>query len=354
MQILLLIGTLFLMVLAAEIFVNGVEWLGKRLRLGEGVVGSILAAVGTALPETMLAMVAIFFAHDESGKHIGIGAILGAPFMLSTAAFFVTGLAVFAFSRTRGRPTEMKVNASILSRDLRFFFIVYLLAFASAFMPVYEIKVAVAILLVGLYALYVIRTMKEVSALPDHLNPLYLTRILNKIGNPKPAAPAGVRVVRSTSAVVALGPSVPLILVQLAFALGLIILAANIFVSAVQFIALSMGVSALVLSLILAPLATELPEKFNSIVWVRVGKDTLAMGNISGAMVFQSSLPVAIGLLFTSWELTTEALVSVVIAIVSAAIVSTTLALSKKLHARTLVAVGLLYFVYLGYIAFLA
>ena len=38
----------------------------------------------------------------------------------------------------------------------------------------------------------------------------------------------------------------------------------------------------MLLALVIAPIATELPEKFNSLIWVRQGKDTLAMGNITG------------------------------------------------------------------------
>ena len=52
------------------------------------------------------------------------------------------------------------------------------------------------------------------------------------------------------------------------------------------------------IALVLAPLATELPEKFNSIIWLRDNKDTLALGNITGAMVFQSTIPVSVGILF--------------------------------------------------------
>ena len=50
------------------------------------------------------------------------------------------------------------------------------------------------------------------------------------------------------------------------------------------------------LSLVLAPLATELPEKANSFFWVQDGKDALALGNITGAMAFQATLPIAFGL----------------------------------------------------------
>jgi Ca2+/Na+ antiporter len=63
-----------------------------------------------------------------------------------------------------------------------------------------------------------------------------------------------------------------------------------------------LGVEPLIISLVLAPFATELPEKANSFFWMRDGKDSLALGNITGAMVFQSTLPVSIGLGFTAWS----------------------------------------------------
>src|SRR5262249_6845822 len=65
-----------------------------------------------------------------------------------------------------------------------------------------------------------------------------------------------------------------------------------------------------VLTLAIAPLATELPETLNSVVWVRQGKDTLALGNITGAMVLQSMPLAAIGMVFTQWQLTAPALVA--------------------------------------------
>ena len=82
---------------------------------------------------------------------------------------------------------------------------------------------------------------------------------------------------------------------------------AHLFVEELLDVAESVGVEALVLALILAPLATELPEKVNSFFWVREGKDALALGNITGAMVFQSTIPVGIGLVFTDWELSGNA-----------------------------------------------
>ena len=84
-------------------------------------------------------------------------------------------------------------------------------------------------------------------------------------------------------------------LVQLLVSLVAIIAGAELFVSVVEAIAKSLGIQTLVLALVLAPLATELPEQASSVLWVRRGKDSLALGNVSGAMAFQSTIPMAWG-----------------------------------------------------------
>ena len=88
---------------------------------------------------------------------------------------------------------------------------------------------------------------------------------------------------------------------QLALGLALIIAGAKMFVYGVEELALFTGVSALVLSLLIVPVATEMPEKINSILWVRRGKDTLAFGNITGALVFQGTLLTAFGVQLPGW-----------------------------------------------------
>ena len=104
------------------------------------------------------------------------------------------------------------------------------------------------------------------------------------------------------------------------------------------------------LALIIAPLASELPEKFNSIIWVSQGKDTLAMGNISGAMVFQSCIPVAIGVAFTEWELSETALVSAIIALVSTGIVYVSIKQRGYLSSYILARAGLLWVGFVIYV----
>jgi cation:H+ antiporter len=110
-----------------------------------------------------------------------------------------------------------------------------------------------------------------------------------------------------------------LVIVQLALGLGLLILGAKGFIHGVEQASIHLGVSALLLSLLIVPVATELPEKVNSILWIRRHKDTLAFGNITGAMVFQGTVLPAIGLLLSPWEPRKEVLFGIVVAFVAAA-----------------------------------
>ena len=325
LNVLMLVVSIAIILVACELFVNGIEWLGKKLNLGEGAVGSILAAVGTALPETLLPIIAIVFVGTGAAHEIGIGAILGAPFMLSTAAFFVTGTAVLIFSRHGRRMSLMKVNTSILGRDMRFFLIVYTIAVASAFISLHAIKVGIAIFLVGLYGYYVIRTLNEESPLGGDLNPLHFARHAKE-------------------------PGLTIVMAQVVAALALIIGGSRLFVQNMEVVADAMGASPLVLALIVAPLATELPEKFNSVLWVRETKDTLAMGNISGAMVFQSCIPVAVGLVLTEWRLDQYALAAVVIALISTAVVYLTMAKRGHLTGNILALGGLFYVAFIAFV----
>jgi cation:H+ antiporter len=325
----LLVVSLAVILIAAELFTNAVEWLGLHLSLNEGAVGSILAAVGTAMPETLIPLIAILFSTGAAHDEIGIGAILGAPFMLSTAAFCVTGVAVLAFARSKRRPREMRLNAEILRRDMGYFIVIYVLAIVASFLPNHGFKAGFAVVLLLFYAFYAYQTVTGGGETGEKPARLYLERAARY---------------RMEEA------SFILSLLQFLIALGIMIGGARLFVANVQTVADRLDVPALVLALILSPLATELPEKFNSVIWVRQRKDTLAMGNISGAMVFQSCIPVSVGLIFTSWDLTQPALVSAIIALVSTAVVYASITRRGNLSPNVLARAGILYVAFIVYV----
>src|SRR5262245_46017679 len=139
---------------------------------------------------------------------------------------------------------------------------------------------------------------------------------------------------------------------QVLAALALIVIGAVEFVGAVEHVAHSLGVDEVLLSLVIAPIATELPEKFNSIIWIRQGKDTLAMGNITGAMVFQSCIPTIVALVLApaAWVAgpgTYVAFASAGIAFLSSAVIFIPMARSGRLRGTWLLVGGAFYAVYL-------
>jgi cation:H+ antiporter len=300
----------------------------------------VLAAVGTALPETMIPIIAIGFAGGGgSTNDVGVGAILGAPFMLSTLAMFVTGVGVLAYRRRRATADRMSVDTSVLVHDIRYFVVAYALAIAAALLPP-ELgagKLLVAATLLCIYAWYVkghFEADPEVDA--SDLAPLRFHRLDRRGHRRDPGVPR-LRIVG----------------VQVAAALACIVGGAYAFVIAVDHIAAAIGVNQLLLALVIAPIATELPEKFNSLIWVRQGKDTLAMGNITGAMVFQSAIPTVVALVLAgdSWRITSDsalAFASAGIAFLSVGAVFLPMWRRARLDGRALLVPGVFY---LGYLA---
>jgi cation:H+ antiporter len=337
-DLLILVVAFVIILIGAELFTNGIEWFGRKLELAEGAVGSVLAAVGTALPETMIPIIAIISGGGSQASHgIGVGAILGAPFMLSTLAMFVTGIAVLAVARNRPEGDRMPVDTGVLAHDMRYFAIAYAIAIGAAFLPIDPAwpKWIVALGLVGIYGWYVKKHFEDdpdVDA--EDLAPLRFNRL-------DPATPNEVDTV----------PRLRIVNLQVLAALGLIVAGAYFFVGAVEHMATSFGLDEALLALVIAPIATELPEKFNSVIWIRQGKDTLAMGNITGAMVFQSTIPTVVALLFAAdaWHYgdgSRLAFGSAGIAFLSSALIFIPMARSGRLTGRRLLVGGALYATY--------
>ena len=327
MPVLILILALIVILIGAELFTNGIEWVGRKLDLAEGAVGSVLAAVGTALPETMIPIIAILFAGGGEASHaVGIGAILGAPFMLSTLAMFVTGIGVIAFRGRRATDEDMRIDAPTLLHDVRYFAIAYAIAVGAAFLPLEPVwlKWIVAVGLVAIYAWYVRgHFVADPEVDLEDLAPLRFHRLDAGAHRADPAI-----------------PRLRIVYVQVAVALACIVVGAFFFVDGVEQVASVLGVDELLLALVVAPIATELPEKFNSLIWVRQNKDTLAMGNITGAMVFQSTIPTFVALVFASsaWHIgegSYTAFASAGIAFLSTAVIFIPLARRGSLRGRT-------------------
>ena len=292
---------LILILIAAEVFVNALEHLGEKLKISEGVTGSVFAAVGTAMPETIVPLLAIFAGtqNQQLNEEIGVGAILGAPLMLSTLSLCLMALSVW---KRRGSQGHLNPERTGLTRDLNFFLAAFALSCVALFVPheTAGIRVMLAVVMVLIYFFYVMLTLKASEKLvqdghgTEAEEPMFLARL-------------------------GLPTNWTTILLQLGAGLVMLVLGAKGFIHGIEQAAPLLGISALVLSLMIVPVATELPEKVNSILWIRRHKDTLAFGNITGAMVFQGTLLPAIGILLTPWAPVKEVLAGVVITLIAAA-----------------------------------
>ncbi|MEK7322871.1 MAG: sodium:calcium antiporter [Pseudomonadota bacterium] len=300
MLILFMLAMLVLIVFAAEVFVNALEHLGERLKISEGVTGSLFAAVGTAMPETMVPILAIFAGTDNQtlNHEIGVGAILGAPLMLVT---FAMGLLTVVSWRARGGNALFTPEPTGIRRDLNFFLAAFSLAAVALFVPrdYPVVRLAIGLGLVLVYFIYILLTLRASANLVENGHG-------TEAGKPMLLARLG------------LPPGMPVILLQMILGLALLVAGAKGFIHGVEATAAWLGMSALLLSLIIVPIATELPEKVNSVLWIRRRKDTLAFGNLTGAMVFQGTLLPAIGIMLTPWDPRIEVLAGVVITLAGA------------------------------------
>jgi cation:H+ antiporter len=333
--VLLLITGLAVILISCEIFTNGIEWLGRRLGLAETATGSVLAAVGTAMPETIIPLIAIFLGTESQGEEIGEGAILGAPFMLGTLAMFIGGLAVYYAHKRGHRGPTLKLRKGHAERDMKYFMVAYSLALLAGLVGLNEsvdasyLNYGIAMILLLAYGMYLHKTLKDEETEKGNTCPdLYMCRIT------KVDAEHG-------------DYSMALIVLQVAAALLGIIVGAKIFVDEVEEASISIGISPIILAFLIAPIATELPEKFNSVIWYFRSKDTLGFGNITGAMVFQSSIPVSIGLLFTSWRLEPINIASILIAMGSSFWLFYCLRRNNGISYRVMLASGCLYALYI-------
>jgi cation:H+ antiporter len=300
LHVILLVGCAATIYVACEAFVNAVEWLGVRMKVGPVAVGTILAAVGTALPESVVTLVAVLFG-GHSGKDLGVGAALGGPLVVGTVAYAVVGGMLLIRRRRAGALAPVSVGAPAdalghelagmgpldgtdvagLARDQTWFLSIFIVKVGLGLVA-FTLKPWLGIAFLVAYGVYAMREMKGTG---EHASAEGLERLTFQRK----------RTVPTTTAVVT----------QTFVTLVVIFFASQVFVAQLDWAGPALGLSPIVVALLLSPIATELPEIMNAIIWVRQGKTSLALGNISGAMMIQATVPSALGLLFTPWKFDT-------------------------------------------------
>ena len=324
LTIALFVGSAAAIYFACEYFVNGVEWLGRKWGVGETATGTILAAFGTALPESAVTFVAVAFGRDSAQKDIGVGAALGGPMVLGTISYAVVGFAMLFNHRRLGRSTyAIECDSKRLRRDQAWFLAIFAAKIALGLL-VLRYKPFLGTLFLLAYAVYLGRELRGAQVVSEGvLEPLKL----QPRGNPR----------------------LIWVVAQACLALAAIALASKLFVGQLENIGTWAGLSPQLVALLLSPVATELPETMNALIWVRQGKERLALANISGAMMIQATVPTALGLYFTSWIFSRELIIS---GLITMAAVAALLGLfsRKNVSARALMPLAGLYALFVALI----
>jgi cation:H+ antiporter len=289
----LLLGSAVVIYLACEYFVNGVEWVGRKFAVGQQATGTILAAFGTALPESVVTFVAVVFGVTAAQKEIGVGAALGGPLVLATIAYATVGLTLILTRKHLPRTAAVLSDFKRLSRDQGWFLAIFVVKIGLGLF-LFTLKPWLGIVFLGAYAAYFWTEMRRDDGGDDEgeLEPLKFM--------PKQATPATWAAVTQTL-----------------IALVMIFIASRVFVSQLDALGPILGIKPQLLALLLSPIATELPETLNAIIWVRQGKYRLALANISGAMMIQATVPTALGLFFTPWLLDRSLLLAAAVTLVA-------------------------------------
>lgn len=329
-HVLAIIFYLTMIIYACSFFTNATEHLGCKLKLANNAIGSIFAVFGTSFPETIVPIIAIFgsFISGKNisvGQDIALGAIIGSPFMLSTFALFITGIVLIITKRPK---KELNLDYKSIIRHYKYFLIAYPIAILASFISCKYLKIFIIIFLLTFYSFFVYRTLvKSKQNFCENISDdLFFSELLK------------------------IKENISCILAQFIISIIALGIFSHFFVKEIEYFSNILNISPIILSLIITPFATELPECINSIIWVKNNKDDLAMANILGGIVFQAMIPTSIGIAFTPWILNSKILLNSTTVIIFSAIFSLIILTVKKIKLMPLLSAGLFYFGYLIYV----
>jgi cation:H+ antiporter len=320
----LLVGAAVTIYFSCEFFVNGVEWLGRRFSITETATGTILAAFGTALPESVVTFVAVVFGTSNAERDIGVGAAIGGPLVLSTLAYGIAGLALLGATRPKSRRRQiLDLDYRRIGRDQSRFLLIFLGGFALGLFS-FPHKPWLGVLFLGAYALYAWRELGGQGSISeaDDLAPLKI--------RPRDS-----------------DPSLFWAALQTIAALAIIFAASRLFVAQLDRVGPWLGMAPQRVAVLFSPIATEMPEVMNAIIWIRQGKRNLALANISGAMMIQATVPSAFGLFGTPWRFDRPLIIAAGVTVLAIIVLMLMFRRGRVTGAR-LAGVSLFYLVFLG------
>ncbi len=275
-----------LILIATVVFTNTIEHIARRMSWSHSFTGAIVAPLITSFPELTVFVIAVFIYRGTTGAEIGIGTILGEPFMASTIAYALVFVAIIiAMSLNKRKKRDLKVER-VLRIPYAFIVVLFPLILIPYFFNVLILKYLFAILFLGSYGYYMLQMYKNRAAeYVEESGDLLLSRVLE--------------------------PNVALVL-QLILSIVGIYFGSSILVQSIEQVSVNTGLSALATAIILVPVGTAIPETLSAMIWAYKGKDSFAISSLVGEKVLYSTFYPGMALLFVPWLLDYYAYISVI------------------------------------------
>ena len=246
----------------------GAEHLSERY--GAKFVGRVLLSIATTLPEIAI----VIYAAASGAYGIAIGSGLGSNIMMMTLGLAI--MLIISTTRLSKAPLKM-IDVSTFKND-KIFLLATAVISLILFLDGYDY--VDGIIFVGIFIAYIFIALYEMklemkeNVFKDNDKEIGNKNNLGKRNNKK--------------MVIAVG-------VFLAGALGILI-GAEPFIHSMQGFSVEVGISAIVLAVILSPIAGEMPEKISMMILARKGAAgaSIAIANVLGSKILNNSLLLAV------------------------------------------------------------
>ncbi len=246
----------------------GAEHLATRF--GARFVGRTLLSVATTLPEIAI----VVYAASAGSYGIALGAGLGSNILMMTLGLAI--MLLIATTRLSKKPIK-KINVSAFKLDKIFLLIT---ALVSAFLFIDGYDFIDGIVFTGLFLAYVFVAFYEMKMEKKKEK----EKIIEEYG-------------KASKKVSLPGNQKQLIKAGIIFIIGTIgiFFGAEPFIKSLEHVSVEIGVSAIILSVVISPIAGEMPEKISLMLLARKGAQgvSIAIANVLGSKILNNTLLLA-------------------------------------------------------------
>ncbi len=270
------IAGILMLVVSSFILTVSIEEIGKRGKYSERFTGAVISPIFTALPELVIILLALLLVGNKSGSEIAAGTIIGEPFMVSALGFPIVALTLLL-----ARKGKIEGIDPVLSKTLIYVGLVFPLMLIPFFFNFLYAKISVAILLVFLYVVFFRfiggKESFEEEATNFKIDSLALLALLIVVG------------------------------------LGLLLGGSTAIVRGINNLSIQTGINQELITILLVPIGTIVPETMNAVIWASRGKTSLAIGAMAGEEMYFATFFPALGILASQWVITFNGIIAILL-----------------------------------------